>query len=583
MSNPSFDNIDKWLFEYTEGNLSSQQVDQLKQFMQQNPEFDLDFDAWESAKVEANPVVFPNIDSYTKKPIAWIFPAAIVGTLGLSIGMGWLALNKIENDAHVESVARVNEINYVKKLKNNTSSKDEKVSSEETTINTSANTTAENFIALSNSNLHTPTKLNVNPVQSSVSFIEKEELISTRSFLALKAIEEKHKVNELVAESLKESKNEILRSEIEKINTKKASEEKFVNSTNSESTQISSEESIENARAMSRSNQRISSNYNKSFSSKVKSTIRKIIRMTDNPIALTNSKDIYYHTPGMQTLDVNFGSVGSLLQPRIQTVSRAQWTGHGNQQIANQISFDSYVKDIRGGIGVQLNHVYYGDGAYQLGQFALMYSPKFAVSKNVVIEPAIRFKMGNKRLYNQKLVPGQLIEVDRLNQRTYANESLSTSVQDLWYKDVGFALMSNTKWFSAGIQIDNIGRHYSNVFQSSDKNNYASQHITATIGTDYVSRSKIISFSPYIMYQKMENLSEIWGGSNFRYKKFMIGGGISSIGDYAGSIGIKTDRLMITYAVDNTQSVLLDKKLFSQQLTLRILTNRGSNSHRMLK
>jgi hypothetical protein len=577
MSNPSFDNIDKWLFEYTEGNLSSQQVDQLKQFLLHNPELEMDLDAWESARVEAVPVVFPNVDSYTKRPVAWVFPTVILATFGVSLALGWLTYNEIKNAAHVESVARVNEINYVKKINEVKSSKSavqqNKVSSVTTTI--------ESFLATEKSSPYSRASQMDFAIETGIASLNKKEKLSGRSLEVLKSIEAKHKEETLLAETEESEGMEVFeiekKSNLSKNNTTTNIPEKAED--NSEAI----EESIETAKAMSRSHDRISSNYNKSFSSKVKSTIRKIVRMTDNPIGLTNSKDIYYHTPGMQTLDVNFGTVGSLLQPRLQTVSRAQWTGHGNQQVANQISFDTYVKDIRGGIGVQLNHVYYGKGAYQVGQFALIYSPKFSLSKNVVIEPAIRFKMGNKRVFNQKLVPGQMVEIDRRNEGLYSSEVVNSSTQDLWYKDVGFALMSNTKWFSAGVQIDNIGKHYSNVFENSDKNDYAGRHITATIGTDYVSRSKLFSFSPYIMYQKMENLSEIWGGSNFRYKNFILGGGISSLGDYAGSIGLKSKRLMITYGIDNTYSVLLDKKLLSQQLTLRILTNRGSNSHRMLK
>jgi hypothetical protein len=569
MSNPSFDNIDKWLFEYTEGNLSSHHENQLNQFLVKNPEFEMDLDAWESAKVEASVEVYADTDSHHRKPIAWMLSSSIFVSAGLALGIGWFALNNIENSTQVESVARTNEITYIKKIRQNSLN----TSSDSIDFTLSWSQSTKDFLNLTPSNSTSKPLSKGNAVGQSSRTIKNKELIATRGINILKDINEKLgdiKTTNLLSEI---SKTE----NIETIDVYTASQTDYKRSVNL------NDNAIENTKAVSRSNEGISSNYNKSISAKLKSTIRKIIRMTDNPIALTNSKDIYYHTPGMQALDVNFGSVGSLLVPRIQSLSRAQWTGHGNQQIYNQISFDTYVREIRGGIGVQLNHVHYGNGAYQVGQFALMYSPKFSVTKNVVLEPAIRFKMGNKRLSNQKMVPGQLVELDRQNELIYENESLNTSTQNLWYKDVGFALMSNTKWFSAGIQIDNIGRHYSKVFESSDENDYAERHITATLGTDYVSRTKLFSFSPYIMYQKMENLSEIWGGSIFRYKKFIFGGGISSLGDYAGSIGIKTNRLMITYAVDNTQSVLAKEGLFSQQFTLRILTNRGSNNRRMLK
>ena len=60
MSNPSFSNIDLWLFELAEGNLSPAQIAQLESFLLQNPELDVDRDLWEMSSVSAVPVVYPN-------------------------------------------------------------------------------------------------------------------------------------------------------------------------------------------------------------------------------------------------------------------------------------------------------------------------------------------------------------------------------------------------------------------------------------------------------------------------------------------------------------------------------------------
>lgn len=568
MSNPSFDNIDKWLFEYSEGNLSSSQISQLELFILQNPDLEKDLDAWTNAKVDATPVVYPHIDSHTKKPVAWYLPAVWLVSIVAVGSLSWLTLDSFHPDMQFANSAHT--IEAKDSVKNSSKAKSyfvaknrkERISQVDYKIN-SGDFWLPTFNAFQNYGPFCGGVIQMTDQPFLSNFFSENGYVGKGENGMLSSLESQSELK----------KDEILATNNSEIIAKDAP---IQNS-------IQEETAEKNASAMSRTQNKFGTSFNKSFTSKVKSMMRKIVRMTDNPIALINSKDIYYHTPGMQTLVVNFGSVGSLLTSRVQTVTRAQWTGHGNQQFGNQISFDTYVKNIRGGIGVQLNHVHYGNGAYQVGQFALMYSPKFVVTKNVTIEPAIRFKMGNKRLDNQKMQPGQHVEFDRQNVYAYNTEGELSTAQDLWYKDIGFALMSNTKWFSAGIQFDNLGRHYSNVFNPSGQNSRASQHFTATVGTDYVSRSKLFSFSPYIMYQKVENLSEIWGGSIFRYKKFTIGGGISSYGDYAGSIGIKTNRLMITYAVDNTQSVLLNQKLFSQQLTLRILTNRDRNGHRMLK
>jgi type IX secretion system PorP/SprF family membrane protein len=329
---------------------------------------------------------------------------------------------------------------------------------------------------------------------------------------------------------------------------------------------------------------RIASNYDASFSSVMRNMARKIVRMMDNPIALKNSKDIYHHVPNMQNMDVNFASAGSLMTPRLQAVSRAQYNGFKNEQLMNQIAFDTYVAGIRGGIGVQVNHNYYGGGAYQVGQMALTYSPKIELNKNVVLEPGLRFKMGNKSLNSSKLVSGQEIELDRMNSHVFFPEGTEKIGSVLWYQDIGLSMLTNTKWFTAGVQLDNLTRYYDNVYNYLEPSGRrAGLHFSATLGTEWESMNKSISFSPYTYYQKIEKLSEIWAGSIFRYKKFTLGGAYSSLGDYTGSVGLKTNLVMLTYSADYTTSAVFDKRLLSHQLSLRILLKSGPSGQRMLK
>ena len=52
MSNPSFSNIDLWLFELNEGNLTPTQVEQLQTFLLQHPELDVDKDVLQNARLQ---------------------------------------------------------------------------------------------------------------------------------------------------------------------------------------------------------------------------------------------------------------------------------------------------------------------------------------------------------------------------------------------------------------------------------------------------------------------------------------------------------------------------------------------------
>ena len=318
------------------------------------------------------------------------------------------------------------------------------------------------------------------------------------------------------------------------------------------------------------SNRFSSTDYKESFSSRLSKAKRALTRMMDNPVALKNLKDPYYHIPALQSMDVNFGSVGTLMATRIQTLTRAQWLGEENQQFMNQISVDGYAYGLRGGVGLQLNNGYYANGQIMNSNAALTYSPKFSVNRNILVEPSIRFKMGNKSLNSSKITDIGLAEMDRGNVHEFYPSGSAPIGKDLWYRDMGLGLMVNTKWFFVGVQGDNLFKHYDNVYSNStDKR--AGTHFIATIGTDYESQRENIGLSPYIVYQKNEQLSEAWLGLNARYEWFTVGAAVSSKADLVGSVGLKFKRFAVNYNMDYTHSYLFDKQIISHQLSLRFV------------
>ncbi len=91
-----------------------------------------------------------------------------------------------------------------------------------------------------------------------------------------------------------------------------------------------------------------------------------------------------------------------------------------------------------------------------------------------------------------------------------------------------------------------------------------------------------VTISPYLGYQKEDQLSEAWAGFNFRVYWLSFGGAISSNLDPAASAGIKLKNLMVQYNMDLTRSSMLNKQLLSHQLTLRFTTKAGRVGQRLL-
>lgn len=562
MSNPSFSNIDRWLFELVEGNLTSEQEAQLKAFLLLHPELEMDFDAWEDSFVQKEHLDFGDHRSLQKRR-----PIGLFMSLGFSFMLGLVLVGLYSQMSELDGVYGKKELDLTaledvifgqipeKSLKSEMS-KD---------IASSGNkATNESIVGVAGitSNLFELNEfagqLNYNSVPSSEKMTESlgfvEEIANLENKLTLASENSRGKST---------------------LSTQKA--KPILIAANEESGMRQGIHYSDHQKKFAKTS------YHRSLSTRIHYMGRALERMLDNPIALRNQNDPYYHVPGMQATDINFGAVGTLLATRIQSVTRAQWLGMDNQQWMNQLSVDGYSYAMRGGVGFQLNQNYYADGSIQNYNAAITYSPKFSISREVVLEPSIRYKMGSKQLDPTQIQTGEMVEFDRMNEQQFSKNGLNPLGRSLWYRDLGLGLMVNTRWFFAGIQQDNLFRHFDNIYSQDFSNpRRAPKHFVACIGSDYKSVRQKITISPYLVYQKEDQLSEAWAGFNFRFYWLTLGGAISSNLDPAASAGIKLKNFMLQYNMDLTRSSILNKQLLSHQLTLRFTTKAGRVGQRLL-
>lgn len=551
MSNPSFSNIDRWLFELKEGNLTEEQIALLEAFLIQHPELDIDEDMWDLAHVEAEAVVYPHQDKLIKKrPVGWYWASATAASVAIIVGAAFF--NGTEGIYQKTDLLATNE----------------DFSGQTLSTSNMANETAD-----VNSNKQQiqftfdPSELNTMLGELNSSFNAQDNMpycnvILPNTFQDFNSTGFNSKIAIAALNPSDASAN------FRTIGDKK----RYIYGGLEE---VGDEEEFE-PWTLNRKHEL----NRKSWQEKLRSTKRKIQRMVDNPVALKNLKDPQYLVPGLAPTDVNFSSVGTLLATRVQTTSRYQWLGQSNEQLSNQIQVDGYAYAIRGGIGLQVNQSMYANNGIQNTSAAITYSPKFSVSRNVVIEPGLRFKMGQKSIHADKLELGGLVEDDRSNARQFYHENANAFGKSLWYKDLGASLMMNTKWFYVGMQADNLLRHDDNVY--GDVNRRADRHYMVTIGTDYENTKETMGLSPYIVYQKYENLSEAWVGANYRYQWMTVGAAVSSNLEPAASLGIKFKHVLVTYSSDYTHSMALNKNALSHQLTLRFLSNPSRFGRRLL-
>ena len=557
MSNLSYSNIDRWLFELVEGNLSPEQIAQLESFLVQHPELDVDKDMWELAKVDKQEYVYQHQQKFIKRRPVGIYMSFGFVSLAIVISLGFLNFYSSQpfgaklNTQVLTSVNKVGQFETINSLSQKAPPNNQK-----------------QYDGIDH-NIISATRDNSPSFGNNLSFNNNTAFNSTSNLAAnLKDVSncEVDKTTLTIAENT---------FGLESLETEKVKEIPFV--------QIDKDFTLKSKVNNLSSKRFAQSDYKMSFGAKLNKIGRSIQRMMDNPVALKNTKDPYYHVPGMQSMDVNFGSVGTLLATRVQTISRAQWLGEDNQQMMNQLSIDGYSYGMRGGLGFQLNQNYYGKGEIVNYNASLIYSPKFSIARNIVLEPSVRFKMGNKAINSGQIQAGAVVEYDRMNQQEFQIFGTEPMGKSLWYKDLGLGLMVNTKWFYIGIQQDNLLRHFDNIYSTDITNpRRVGKHFVATIGTDYESKKENLTVSPYFVYQQKEALSEGWLGFNLRYHWLTVGGAISSNLDPAASIGLKFSHFMIAYNADYTYSQYLDGKRLSHQLTLRFLTKPSRIGQRLL-
>jgi type IX secretion system PorP/SprF family membrane protein len=568
MSNPSFSNIDRWLFELMEGNLSAEQEQQLEAFLLQHPELDVDRDMWEMATVQKEEVVYPHQDRIVRRKPVGLYMMAGFTSIAIFIGLGIVDfVSSSTNSIYTQQQLATEQTTSAQKVQSTNSTKQQQTKTGFVSTDlTLGQTTNPQVQTINTNNNFRPTGGQVVPNSFNSPLLASNNSnpsnLSNEGYRAKVAepveVRGTNPSNPSNLSNNSNQSNPFLEDDLATTPAQPVDVESY------------KEKNYRTGPTFTANNRFSSSDYKESFSSRLSKAKRALTRMMDNPVALKNLKDPYYHIPALQSMDVNFGSVGTLMATRVQTLTRAQWLGEDNQQFMNQISADGYAYGLRGGIGLQLNNGYYANGQIMNSSAALTYSPKFSVNRNILVEPSIRFKMGNKSLNSSKITDIGQAEMDRGNVYEFYPSGSAPIGKDLWYRDMGLGLMVNTKWFFLGVQGDNLFKHYDNVYSNS-KDKRAGTHFIATVGTDYESQRENIGLSPYIVYQQNEQLSEAWLGLNTRYEWFTLGAAVSSKADLVGSVGLKFKRFAVNYNMDYTHSYLLDKQVISHQLSLRFV------------
>lgn len=564
-------NIDQWLFDYFEGNLSPLQEQNVEMFLFAHPDYEVDMDAWSNASASSSVDYYPGAEKLKRKRagfIFWMRSAAAFLLLLILVGAYFLIQPMNKNGADQVSsdnlfLRTINNLALASSERNNTFLQNKTLYTNSAGVSSNINSSNQNYTSQNIQNKHTKPVLLANQSTNqslsnlpSYGWRNTEKLTTTTSKSSL-------------GNSENGSPKDVLTIDASLVEPP---------------IQVKNANLVESALISPKHDLMVTKSEEKSKTNRWFSKIsRKIKDMANSELALRNLRDPLYIIPGLTQRDINFASTGGLLATRVQSFSRAQWVGKNDQSVDIRLAADGYVQSLHGGIGFQIGYSNYKAGLLQNYEAALTYSPKFKVGNNFTLEPAVRFKMGTKDLNNNRVVPGQQTEWDRANLNTFSNAIQPSNMSRLWYRDIGVGVMLNAKWFFAGVNMDNLARHSENLYSGDAKNDArAPFNFTATIGTDYESINKKVALSSYLVYQNYGKRNEGWLGLTFRYQWLTVGGALSTSLDPAASVGIKFNHFMLTYSMDYTKNHIQNDRYLSYQLSLRFVTKQNQYGRKFM-
>ena len=495
MTSPNFENIDLWLFDYTEGNLSTYQKELLEQYILNHPELEVDLDMWNMSKATMSSDFVENIELKKKKTSRFSYYA--ISFTGALIIL--LISKSYDLNINTDNSNKSKQTSHLQFIKNKKISSKEFSSTSKVTTNTPRIFSKSSASAVLNNN-------NTAALSQTINLNSKNNDFNGKNVLEFKS-----KTVDLALQRLPLQLTEpLLKNDVlQEINI--------------------TEHTKNQKRNNSLSGLRL----------KTKTFFNKIDRVFSKSIAFSNYRDHFYIIPGVASNNVNLSTTGSVSQSRFISTSRARWLRSSNEKLSQEFSYDTYLRSIRSGIGAQLNYDTYANGSIQDWNAAIVFSPKIALSRNISIEPAAKLKIGNKLLNSNQINNNSISFYDQNSPQIFSFDSTQKIGRKLWYRDIDAGFTLNTKIFYLGFQEENILNHIENLYQNVQNNeNRISTTYSAIAGTQYMSRNEKVSFHPYVYLRTNTQNTSYYGGFSFDIDKLFVGASYGSRDQYSGSIGL---------------------------------------------
>lgn len=587
-------NIEKWMFDYFEGNLTQHEQIEFERFMENHAQFDADFEFWkESYDRNVETPVYEIPQNLYKVPFWTIQKIGALMVLSvLLISSGYFMYNSIRNEENnlVEKNIDSTEVDDQKFIVNNTNSNINNVSKEEQ--GTSPETGAKESKKIKANKVSVKSGFitaQINQAKQEVR-IESKDVIEKnnkgKSNLGLSSSQNRVKsktkrciesigIEGRKIKSLVYSTNEkgVLNYKFKplKENNKYAFLDfKRSNNKHKKNASLNKAKGKERDKKYFENIAIISTLFYRDKSKqKQKKRLKMFDKFKNKEIALTNTHDPIFIITNSNPIENNLALTGGLNVTRFKTNISNRWMNSINQRNKVVLNGDTYISKLNAGVGFSANLNDYPNQNLNQTSFGVTYSQRIQLKEESSLSLGVNYKF-NVNKYN---LGSSVVELNQ-NETYLLNNSVPENEQNfstaLWY---------DGKFLFGGINLDNI-----NYLKK--QNNNANEFVeyinpfkfAIQLGTDY--RRNIYSawvISPQVNYRYQQNTSELWLGGMLKYKRLLAGLGGSFSDAYKVNFGVQGDNFRLIYGYDYSKTKVENHFYGTHEVSIRYLL-RGKNN-----
>jgi len=253
---------------------------------------------------------------------------------------------------------------------------------------------------------------------------------------------------------------------------------------------------------------------------------------------------------------LNPALAGSSGCPRIAMNYRNQWPQLTGNFVTYAAAYDTYAKNLSGGVGIMAMHDQQGQGTIQTSMIAGTYSYYLKVNRK------FRIMFGGQAAYFQKYLDwSKLTFGDMIDPRRgfiYQTGDVPRGNGSHGFFDVSAGMVGFTKNFYFGVAAHHLNRpDESMILGDSRLPIRITGHMGASIKLGQRGRySSNTTLMPNVIYQYQNGFQQFNIGAYLKYEAFTIGAWYRNRDAFIVSLGITTEKFRIGYSYDLTVSQL---------------------------